>query len=194
MLSDRERWDARHAAALAAGGAGRLPVDWLLAHAALLEAQPPGPALDVACGLGRNALHLARLGREVVAVDVSAVAIEHLAATARAEGLPVHARLADLASGELPGGGYQVVVATYFLARPLFPAMAAALAPGGLLIVETFLSDPEATYGPRDPARVLRPGELRRAFAGLEVLDAREGRPDPASRPVAGLVARRPLE
>jgi tellurite methyltransferase len=190
--SDRERWDRRHRDALAAGSPELPPASALVEHHALIDAQARGPALDVACGLGRNALHLARIGFSVDAVDVSAVAVEHLAGVAARGGLPLRAHRRDLTVAALPGAGYQLVVVTYFLDRRLFTLLPGALAPGGLLLFETFLPDPGAAYGPQDPAHVLAPGELRAAFAGLDVVAYREGRPGPDSRPVASLVARAP--
>lgn len=190
--SDGERWDARHREALAAGSPDLPPAPALVEHHALIAAQPRGSALDVAAGLGRNAVHLARLGFSVDAVDVSAVAVEHLAGVARAHGLPLRAQQCDLATAPLPGAAYELVVVTCFLERRLYALLPEALAPGGLLLFETFLPDPGATYGPQDPARVLEPGELRAAFGGLDVIAYREGRPGPDSRPVASLAARRP--
>ena len=191
MPSDRERWDARHEAALGSEAARRAPASWLVRNEALLDAQPRGPALDVACGLGRNAMYLARLGFCVDAVDLSAVAVEHVTRDASAESLPVRAHRADLAVDPLPGTDYHVTVVTYFLERRLFAALEDTLAPGGLLFFETFLPDPTATYGPHDPSRVLQPGELQDAFGSLELVAYREGRWDGDSRPVASLVARR---
>jgi SAM-dependent methyltransferase len=190
--SDRERWDRRYRDALAAGSAELPPAPVLVEHHALVDAQPRGPALDVACGLGRNALHLARIGFSVDAVDVSAVAVEHVAGIAAAGGLPLRAHRCDLSVAPLPGAGYELVVVTSFLDRRLFGLLPGALAAGGLLLFETFLPDPGAAYGPQDPAHVLEPGELRDAFAGLDVLAYREGRPGPDSRAVASLAARRP--
>jgi SAM-dependent methyltransferase len=132
VASDRERWDERHRAALADAGHERPAAAWLRAHDDLLVAQPRGPALDIACGTGRNALHLARLGFDVDAIDASGVAVEHLRATAG--DLPVRAQRLDLPADPLPGDGYQVIVNTYFLERALFGPISAALAPGGLLL------------------------------------------------------------
>ena len=191
MSGDRERWNERHAAALAAGRANGPPSAWLLEHAGVVAAQPRGRALDVACGLGRNALHLAAMGFRVLALDVSDVAVEHVARRARERGLAVEARRVDLGRGALPPGPFEVVVVACFLDRRLLGPLARALAPGGLLLYDTFLADATATCGPRDPAHVLRPGELSAAFAGLERLDLREGAPAPGERARARLLARR---
>lgn len=157
-------------------------------------AHPRGPALDVACGRGRNAVFLGELGFAVHAVDVSGVAVEHLAGVARDRNLPICAERLDAREAPLPGTGYQVIVNLFFLERRLFGDLARALAPGGLLLFETFVgTDPASNEGPKDPARVLEPGELRAAFEDeLTIVDYREGRPDPESRAVASLVAQAP--
>jgi len=82
-----------------------------------------------------------------------------------------------------------------YLWRPLAPALAALLAPGGLLLYETFTRDQEKLgYGPRNPAFLLRPGELPKLFPGLRVRLHEEGLVDAGGRPeaLARLVAERP--
>jgi SAM-dependent methyltransferase len=165
--ADRGRWDTRHAA-----GGPDTPV--APAPAALLPTA--GRALDVACGRGGVAVWLARRGLDVDAVDVSPVGLAATAALAAAHGVGdrVHPLRHDLDAGLPDPGPYAVVVCRLFRDPALYPALAAALAPGGVLAV-TVLSavgaDGDAGSGPfRAP-----PGELAAAFAGLEVLDAREG-------------------
>jgi tellurite methyltransferase len=154
------------------------------AHRSLLENVAPGRALDVACGRGRNAFFLAALGFEVVAVDVSDVAVDIVRARAASSAAAaVTAVRADLEVHPLPRPpGYDVIVVVAYLQRSLFAPLAAALAPRGLLVYETFTRE-----HPRiNPAHALAPGELRSAFPTLAVVDEHEadGR--------AGLVARRP--
>ncbi|CAN5525330.1 hypothetical protein BH20ACT18_BH20ACT18_09150 [soil metagenome] len=165
------------------------PVDWLTAHRELLAAQPRGPALDVACGLGRHAMMLAGMGFIVDALDVSDTALEAVDAQARRRGRAIHTKRVDLRTDDWrPERAYQIVVDTYFLERSLFGRLADALAPGGLLFFETFMEgQPEL-----NPSYMVAPGELRSAFAQLDVLDAREGRVD-SDRVLASLVARKPL-
>jgi len=164
------------------------PVDWLAAHRDLLAAQPRGPALDVACGLGRHAMMLAGMGFTVDALDVSDTALESLDAQARRRGRAIHTERVDFRTDEWrPERSYQVVVDTYFLERSLFGRLADALAPGGLLFFETFMEgQPDC-----NPGFLLTPGELQSAFARLDVLDAREG--DVDGRVLASLVARKPV-
>jgi SAM-dependent methyltransferase len=145
----------------------------------------------VACGLGRNAVHLARLGFAVDALDVSPVAVARLSEHAREHALPIAARVRDLrADPRLPHSRYDVVVCTFFLERSLFAPMAAALAPGGLLVVEAFTRvQAGRARGPSDPRMLLEAGELAGAFPGLELLDAREH--DDGELAVSGVVVRR---
>ena len=77
-----------------------------------------------------------------------------------------------------------------YLHRPLLPALAEMLAPGGWLFYRTFVSDPRASGGPRNPDHLLRPGELPAAFSALELREYRD-RFDGATR-AAALFARKP--
>jgi SAM-dependent methyltransferase len=170
VRSDAERWDARHAQA---DDVGPQPPDLLRGRVDLLPAG--GRALDVACGRGAVARWLAGRGFAVDAVDVSAVGLAALPGTG------IRAVEHDLDDGLPPSctGPYDVVVCQRFRDPRLYPQLAAALAPGGLLVISV-LSEVGEGAGPfRAP-----PGELRVAFAGLDVLVdvERDGE--------AGLVAR----
>lgn len=194
--SDRDRWNRRYRER-GPDAFGTAPSEWLVAHRALLAQQPRGRALDVACGTGRNALYLARLGFTVDALDVSDVAIDFLRAEVERRGLAIAPRRCDLEVELLPAGRYEVVLDFSYLDRALFPQLRQSLRPGGLLIFETFTREQtRLPRGPSDPQRTLEPGELRRAFAELEILDYREttlNADDPEkARAVASLVARCP--
>jgi len=94
----------------------------------------------------------------------------------------------------LPEGGLRVILCFRYLDRALLPRIAAALAPGGWLLYETFLeAQARAGRKPSRPAFLLKPGELRTAFAGLEVVHWVEGE-DARGDHTAALVARRPGE
>jgi 2-polyprenyl-3-methyl-5-hydroxy-6-metoxy-1,4-benzoquinol methylase len=166
------------------------PTDWLTGHAALLPAG--GDALDIACGRGRHALWLAHQGLRVTALDRHEEAIAALAAAARERALPIAAHVVDL---ERPGAdlgrdAYDVIVGVHYLHRPLFPALVAALRPGGMLIYETFTRAQARRGKPTNPAFLLEPGELRTLTAGLTVIDEREG--EFGKRDVAAIVCRKP--
>jgi len=194
VASDSERfWDERYRSEEAAPERG--PADFLVEHRHLLP--PQGKALDVAMGSGRNAIYLASLGYEVTGIDVSGVAVERCRAEAGRRGLRVEAVQADLESYQLPREAYDVVIDFYYLQRELAPALVAALRPGGVLVFESFTTEQRRFgWGPVQDDFLLRPGELRSLFAGLEELEYREGLVESQSgrgtKAVAGLVARKP--
>jgi SAM-dependent methyltransferase len=164
------------------------PAAWLVTHRAMLP--PAGRALDVACGHGRHAVWLAQQGFATTAIDRDPAAVAALDARARHEQLPLSPLTMDLEGDAVTLGEavYDVIVVVHYLHRPLFPALLAALAPGGVLVYETFTVAQAARGRPTNPAFLLEPGELRRLVAGLEILDAREG--DFEGRMVAGVVGR----
>lgn len=133
----------------------QVPSAWVVRWATAIAAG--GSVLDLACGSGRHARHLAALGLNVEAVDRDAHALDVLAATPG-----IRTTCADLEAGPWPYADRQFdgVVVTNYLHRPLWPAIAAMLAPGGVLIYETFRIG-NASYGkPSSPAFLLQPGEL----------------------------------
>ena len=157
--------------------------DPLLVHAA--DLLPPGRALDIACGAGRHALHLAALGWSVTAVDRSAVAMSVL--RQRAAGLPIDARVADLESGAFTPEreAYDLVCDFFYLQRDLFPALRDAVRPGGAFAGAIHLA------APGQHGFVLQPGELRDFFAGWKVLYYSEAARTAGSRPAARILARK---
>jgi SAM-dependent methyltransferase len=129
------------------------PSDWVVRWTPLL---PPGAAvLDVACGHGRHVHWLADAGHRVTAIDREPALLAPLAGRATT-------LVADLEADAwpLPGRQFDAVLVTNYLWRALFPALLAAVAPGGLLIYETFAQAHAALGRPRRPEFLLRPGEL----------------------------------
>jgi len=169
---------------------GSTPAAWLVAHRGLLATS--GRALDVACGRGRNAVWLAQQGFATTAVDRDPHQIGALEARAQAERLAISPLVMDLEGGAVALGEaiYDVVVVVHYLHRPLFPALLAALRPGGVLVYETFTVAQAARGRPTNPAFLLEPGELPRLVAPLEIRAAREGEFE--GRMVSSVVAMRP--
>jgi SAM-dependent methyltransferase len=189
--SARERWNERRSEAQLEPFPDA-PAEWLVEHAPLLGGG--GRALDVACGDGRNALYLARLGFEVDAIDVSDVTIDALRAAAPELAPGVHPRVADLEHEPPAAGAYDVVVNFNYLQRDLFGALERALRPRGWLLFETFGPTHLEELGRQiNPAYVLGENELLRAFPGLRVRHYREGvaQRGGGQRGVASLVAQR---
>lgn len=138
-----------------------------------------GLVLDLAAGSGRHTRLLLDRGYRVRAVDRDATALRPLA------GPRCDVREIDLETGTpwLLGGDYDGIVVTNYLHRPLLPAIAGALAPGGMAIYETFAQGNERFGRPRNPAFLLHPGELLEAFAALTILAFEQGEvaaPNPA--------------
>jgi SAM-dependent methyltransferase len=155
-------------------------------------------ALDLACGAGRHAVFLAGLGMRVTAVDASRVGVSLALARAVERDLSLDARVADLEGGgfDIEEGAYDLVCDFYYLQRDLFPRMRAGLKRGGLLVAAIHMVDESPRAKPMNPDFLLRPGELREAFAGLEILHYRETAghdPDAGehTRRSAELIARR---
>lgn len=164
----RDKWDGRYREATATPG----PMWALQENAHLLPAR--GRALDLACGLGGNALFLAERGLEVVAWDLSPVAVQRLGAAARARGLAVRAEVRDVAARPPTPGSFDVVTVGRYLDRSAAHAIAGALRPGGLLFYQTFTREQVHAGGPRTPAFRLAPNELLALFVGLRVRVYRE--------------------
>ncbi|WGG53399.1 bifunctional 2-polyprenyl-6-hydroxyphenol methylase/3-demethylubiquinol 3-O-methyltransferase UbiG [Rugamonas sp. DEMB1] len=119
---------------------------------------PGGEALDLACGSGRHARHLAALGHAVVAVDRDPAAL----AAAAGPGIVTSQIELEAAGAAWPfgPGRFAGIVVTNYLHRPLLAGMVASLAPNGMLIYETF-ADGNARFGkPSNPDFLLQPGEL----------------------------------
>uniref|UniRef100_Q02AC8 Methyltransferase type 12 n=1 Tax=Solibacter usitatus (strain Ellin6076) TaxID=234267 RepID=Q02AC8_SOLUE len=139
---------------------------------------PPGRALDLACGTGRNARYLAALGWQVTAVDSDPFAIAALHAASPS----VDVRIADLERHEfaIEPAAYDLICDFYYLQRDLFPEIRNGIRPGGLFAGTILLTGSYA----------LESGELRTLFAGWKILYYSES-PDPSHlRPSASILAR----
>lgn len=175
-----------------AGPASRMwrPSPWL---EAVRDALPAGRSLDLAAGSGRESVYLALGGWEAHAWDHDAGALERASALAGRNGTAIHTQVVELERGDLPGtgAGFDVVMVFRYLHRPLWPWIESVVAPGGVLVYETFL-EAQAVHGrPKQARFLLKPDELRGAFPGLTVerYEECEGTQSPV---MARLLARRP--
>jgi tellurite methyltransferase len=184
------KWDSRYEVADALPD----PALVLRDNLHLLPAQ--GRALDLACGLGANALLLAGQGLEVVAWDLSQVAVTRVRELAVLMQLRVQAEVRDVCVHPPAPGTFDCIVVAHFLDRELAPAIADALRPGGLLFYQTFSLDRIGGRGPSNPLYLLYQNELLRLFDGLILRFYREeGRLGDLSRGIRNLtqlVAQRP--
>jgi SAM-dependent methyltransferase len=167
-------------------------------HEALVhEAHELGPVIDLACGRGRHALHLARAGTPVIALDRSADHLRELQVHAQRDALPVQPLRCDVETAHglpLPPESCGAILVFRFLYRPLANVIAAALRPGGVLLYETFtLAHRDTGRGPQREAFYLKRDELRTLFPDLEVVAFEEG-PESDERPdiTQRLYARKP--
>lgn len=169
--------------------------EWVLPHLA-------GRVLDLGCGLGNLSLAAARRGCEVLAVDASPTAIEHLEAVARAEDLRLTPVLADVERFEIPGT-FDAIVAIGLLM--FLPCPDAASMLGGIqggvreggcaavnVLVEgtTFMDMFDA-----DRHCLFAPDRLERAFEGWQVLLSRRDdfpAPGGTAKRFSTIVARKP--
>jgi len=154
---------------------------------------PPGRALDLACGTGRNALWLANQGWKVTAVDGAPTAIKILQRRAGLGGLSVDAKVADLERDEyqIEPSAWDLICICYYLQRNLFDSAKLGLAPGGVLLAIVHI----AASGEQPTHHRLGLGQLADYFRDWEILHRYEGQPsDPAHhRPAAEIVSRRPV-
>ncbi|PUE41227.1 bifunctional 2-polyprenyl-6-hydroxyphenol methylase/3-demethylubiquinol 3-O-methyltransferase UbiG [Limnohabitans sp. Bal53] len=144
------------------------PSAWVQRWAHLIA--PNSTVLDVACGAGRHLRYLAALGHRVTGVDRNPEAV----AMAQASGEVI---CADIENGPWPFAGqtFAGVVVTNYLWRPLLPTLVASVAPGGVLIYETFAMGNESVGKPSRPDFLLQAGELLQATQGLRTVAYEDG-------------------
>ncbi len=166
-------------------GAGAVS-PWLLRWAHLIA--PGGSVLDVAAGSGRHTRWLVGRGFAVTAIDRDAAAMRSLADCA-------HTVVADIEAEPWPFGGqtFDAVLVTNYLWRPLFVSLVDAVAPGGVLLYETFAAGNESVGRPARPDFLLVPGELLVAVPGLRIVAYEDGFLDHPQRFVQRLAAVREL-
>src|SRR5271154_6262501 len=201
MPANVTEWDARHREA-----AQKTPAEPASIVSEWLPLLPSGPALDLACGTGRHTLLLAAQGLPVTAIDWSGAALhlledrahkakfrvcrEDSADLAELQTRGIRLVQANLEEIRLPPASFSLILCLQYLQRFLFAQMVSSLRPGGVLLFETF-TRAQLNYagGPRNPAFLLEPAELRTAFPELRVLFYRELN---AGQGIASLVAEKP--
>jgi len=164
-----------------------MPSHWIVRWGGLIGAG--ASVLDGAAGGGRHSRFLASRGLKVTALDRD---ISALTAQPGIEAIG-----ADLENGSpwpLPGRTFGAVVVTNYLHRPLFPALLDALAPGGILLYETFMAGNERFGRPSRPEFLLKDGELLEWVRGRLSVTAYEARmiSEPKMAMVQRVAAERP--
>ena len=149
------------------------PSTWFTWHGHRIA--PGARVLDLACGEGRHSLAAAALGAEVVAVDRDETRLAAARELAAEHGLEVDWRVADLEGPWPELGRFDAVLLFNYLDRTRMAAVRELIGPGGILLMETFLTaQRELGWGPTSDDHLLRPAEIGRLAAPLTVLHGRE--------------------
>lgn len=167
----RAKWDERYASEGLVWG--REPNRFVVEAVTDL---PPGTALDLGCGQGRNALWLASRGHRVTGIDLSPVAIGQAKALAAEAGLDLELEAADLTTWEPGGRRWDLVLLAYLQLPPedrrkVHAAAVEALAPGGTLVLVAHHAAnlTEGVGGPPYPEVLYDEDTIREDFADLEI-------------------------
>ena len=157
------KWDGLHEKASFSS-----PANVLVENSFLLPDQ--GSALDIASGLGANALFLAEQGLDVHAWDISSVALNKLQLKAKQKNLSISVKQVFIQPNCIPKNAFNVIVVSRFLDRSLCNAIMESLKPDGLLFYQTYVRDKLASSGPKNPDFLLARNELLKLFQPLKVV------------------------
>ncbi|MDO8826602.1 bifunctional 2-polyprenyl-6-hydroxyphenol methylase/3-demethylubiquinol 3-O-methyltransferase UbiG [Methylophaga sp.] len=164
MTDLQQKWDERYREAIADYPE---PALVLQQNQHLLPKQ--GLALDLACGLGANALLMASLGLQTQAWDISGEALSKLTVEAQRRQLEVFTEQRDVSAKPPAENSFDVIVVSQFLDRQLCPQLISALKPNGLVFYQTFCRNKVDNRGPHSPEFLLADNELLSLFAGLKL-------------------------
>ena len=172
--TEQAEWDQRYSGPDLVWGAG--PNRFVAGE---LAALPPGRAIDLGSGEGRNAIWLTERGWQVTAVDFSAAGLARAARLATERAVSVEWVQADVLAYQPAPGGYDLVLIAY-LQLPsaslagVLRAAAAAVAPGGTLLVIGHDRDNLARGygGPQDPGRLYTSAMIVAELGGLAIRKA----------------------
>lgn len=159
MLDDKQRWNEKYRSC-------PMPTHVTPTVGKFAAMAKRGRALDIACGKGRHTTYLANQGYAVDAVDISDYALSCIAPHDNITTIE-----ADFDTYVIEPGRYDLIVNCYYLDRRLFQYIKHGLAPGGIMVFETYLeTEDEGCHQPSNPDYLLRRNELLHTFIGLEVL------------------------
>lgn len=133
-----------------------------------------GTALDLACGLGANALLLAKQGLTTQAWDISDVALSHLQQQADAHAITIKTYAREITAQSFFANCFDVIVVSRFLDRSICNAIIEGLKPGGLLFYQTFTQQKLPDAVPKNPRFLLAENELLQLFSSLKLIYYRE--------------------
>ncbi len=133
-----------------------------------------GCALDLACGLGANALFLAKNNLKTHAWDISATALSKLNQNAKQKNLAITTKQVNIEPNSLPKNTFDVIIVSRYLDRILSNAIMESLKHHGLLFYHTFVQDKINSSGPNNPDYLLAKNELLQLFQPLSVVMYKE--------------------
>jgi tellurite methyltransferase len=161
---DRDKWNQRYTEdSYRKSNPVSLLSEWL-------PRVPPGKALDVACGAGRNAVFMAESGYRVDAVDISLEGLKLAAHKATDSGLNINWIEHDLDQPFAFDRDYNLIVVLWYVNLPLIERLCDCLAPGGYLLCEEHLCCDAEVIGPGNPDFRVAPDSLRAAVSTLDPL------------------------
>ena len=193
MKDIQDKWDKIYIAQDSSDVNLASPAEVLLQHRNLLPES--GTALDLACGLGTNAIYLAKHGLTTYAWDISNQAIDKLQAYCNENDISVIAEARDVVERPPVADSYDVICVSYYLERSIISNIIAALKPKGILFYQTFVHESVTDAGPKNPAYRLQENELLTLFSSLHILAyqdyGRVGDLNSGLRDIAMLVAQK---
>ena len=186
MQHDVERWNRKYQTGNP--NPDFAPDSLLASHAHLLDGK--GAALDLACGVGHNAIFLAQRGYDVTAIDGSETGLHYCREQIRKMPLRIQLIAADLERIALPRDFFDVVLVVRYLHRPLVAQIKNTLKPGGTVIYKTFNVNHLREKPDFRREYLLEHGELREWFSGYEAVATND--PAQLDDAVTWLIARKP--
>lgn len=123
-----------------------------------------GSALDLAAGLGGNAILMAECGLTTSAWDISTTALQYIKNIAEQKSLNIKTQQCDVTNISIPKQYYDVIVVSHFLERSLITDLKNAVCYGGLIFYQTFTVEKNDDRSPRNPNYLLGLNELLHLF------------------------------
>ena len=189
-ISAKDKWNKVYSSELSSS----LHVSDVLAEYEYLISNK-GDALDLACGLGANALFLAKHGLNTTAWDISEEAISNLQNASKGSEIQLNTEVRDIETNPPSKESFDVICVSYFLDRNIISNIISALRLNGLLFYQTFIHEKVSDTGPGNPNYRLQANELLSLFSPLHVLVYKElgrvGDVTKGLRDVAYLVAQK---
>ena len=135
---------------------------------------PKGDALDLACGYGSNSICLANNKLNVMAWDISRLALEELSIRSKKLGLVINCVTRDVLRYPPKPNTFDVIVVSKFLNRQLIKHIRRAIKPNGLIFYQTFIKNRISKLGPNNPEYQLNENELLEFFNDWKLIFYKE--------------------